>query len=74
MVKKGMPKYGIIDILRAILACNLANYQHFSIRPGLFDENHQIPYSLKISVQYHVKCEFYAQKNLQKSTEMPFSQ
>ena len=36
--QKRMPKYGIIDILRATLACNLVKYQHFSMRPGLFDK------------------------------------
>ena len=39
-VKSCIP--GIIDILRAILAYNSAKYQHFSIRPGLFDKYHQI--------------------------------
>ena len=37
MAKKRMPIYGIIDILRAILAYNLAKYQHFSMRPGYRD-------------------------------------
>ena len=35
MAKNCMPMYGIIDILRAILAHNLAEYQNFSMRPGL---------------------------------------
>ena len=35
MTKKSMPIYGIIDILRVILACNLAKCQYCSIRPGL---------------------------------------
>ena len=56
MAKKRMPIYGIINILRAILAYNLAKYQYFSMRLGLFDKYHQIPYSLRFSVQYHVKC------------------
>ena len=42
-----MPIYGIIDILMAILAHNLAKYQYFSMRPGLFDKYHQITYSLQ---------------------------
>ena len=29
-------KYGIIDILRAILANNFAKYQYFSTKPSLF--------------------------------------
>ena len=45
MAKKRMPIYGIIDILRAILAYNLAKYQNFSMRPGLFDKYYQITYS-----------------------------
>ena len=36
--QKRMPIYGIIDILRAILAHNLTKYQYFSIIPGLFDK------------------------------------
>ena len=47
MAKKRMPMYGIIEILKAILAPNLANYQHFSMRPGLFNKYNQITYSLK---------------------------
>ena len=47
MAKKRMPIYAIIDILRATLAHNLAKYQNFSMRPGLFDKYHQITYSLK---------------------------
>ena len=35
MVRKRMPKYGIIDILRAILAYILAKYQYFLMKPGL---------------------------------------
>ena len=42
--KKRMPKYGIIDILRGILAYNLAKYRNFSMRPGLFDKYYQITY------------------------------
>ena len=45
MAIKRMPIYGIIDILRAILAYNLAKYQNFSIIPGFFDKYHQITYS-----------------------------
>ena len=42
MAEKRMPKNEIIDILRAILAYkyNLAKYQYFSLRPGLFDKYH----------------------------------
>ena len=46
VAKKRMPIYGIIDIFRAILAPNVANYQHFSMRPGSFDKYHQITYKL----------------------------
>ena len=45
MAKKRMAIYGIIDILRDILAHNLAKYQNFSMRPGLFDKYPQITYS-----------------------------
>ena len=38
--QKSMPIYGIIDILRAILAHNTAKYQYFSMRPDLFDKFH----------------------------------
>ena len=42
MAKKRMPiYYGVIDILRAIFAHNLAKYQYFSMRPGLFDKYYQ---------------------------------
>ena len=47
MAKKRMPIYGTIGILRAILAHNLGNYQHFSMRPGLFDKYYQITYSMQ---------------------------
>ena len=40
--------YGIIDILRAILAHNLAEYQYFSMRPGLYNNYHQISYAMQI--------------------------
>ena len=66
--------YGIIDILRSMLAYNLNKYQYFLMRPIVFDKYHQITHSLQFSVQYHIKCRFYAQKNLQKSTKIPFSQ
>ena len=39
MAKRRMPIYGIIN--------NLAKYQHFSMRPGLFDKYHWITYSLQ---------------------------
>ena len=42
MAKKRMPIYGIIDTLRTILAYNLAKYQNFSMRLGLFDKYYQI--------------------------------
>ena len=45
MTKKRMPIYGIIYILRAILAHNLAKYQNFPMRPSLFDKYHQITHS-----------------------------
>ena len=67
MAKKRMPIYEIIDIVRSILAYYLAKYQYFSMRPGLFDNYHQITYSLQFSVQYHVKC-------VRLCTKMPFSQ
>ena len=38
MAKKRMPIYGIIDILRSILAYNLDKYQYFSMRPSVFDK------------------------------------
>ena len=44
-----MTKYGIIVILRDILAYNFAKYQYFKMRPGLFDCYQQIPYSAIIS-------------------------
>ena len=72
MAKKRMPIYGIIDILRAILAYNLAKYQYFSMRPGLFDKYHQITYSLQFLVQYHIKFAFYAQKPLKKAQKCHF--
>ena len=62
MANKRMPKYVIIDILRAILVYNLVKYQYFSMRPGLFDKYLKIAYSLQFSVPYHVKCVFYVQK------------
>ena len=68
-----MPVYGIIDILRAILAYYLAKYQYFSMRPGLFDKYHQITYSLQFSVQNQVNVDFTS-KNLQKRTKIPLSQ
>ena len=48
LAKKRMPIYGIIDILRAILAHNLAKYQNFSMRPGLFDKYYLITYSQQL--------------------------
>ena len=48
MAKKSMPIYGIIDILRAILAHSLAKYQKFSMRPSLFDKYNPITHSLKL--------------------------
>ena len=63
MAKKRMPKYGIIGILSAILAHNLVKYQYFSMKLSSFDKlYYQITYSLPFSVQYHVKCGFYAQE------------
>ena len=47
--------YGIIDILRAILAINLAKYQYFSMKPGLFDKYRQITHS----VQFEVQCIYF---------------
>ena len=46
--KKRIPKYGIIGILSAILAHNLAKYQLsiFATKPSSFDKNYQITYSL----------------------------
>ena len=74
MAKQHMPiLYGIIDILRDILAYNLAKYQYFSMRPSLFGKYHQIPYSLQFSIQYHVKCGFYAQKTFKKHSNAIFS-
>ena len=37
MAKKRMPIYGIIGILRAILAHNLVNYQYFLVKLSLFN-------------------------------------
>ena len=31
-------------------------WNNWPIRPGLFDEYHQITYSLQFSIQYHVQC------------------
>ena len=72
MAKKRMLIYGIIVILRFILAYNLAKYQNFSMRPGLFDNYHQITCSLQFSVQYHKKCGFYAQKTFRKIQKCHF--
>ena len=55
MAKKRIPKYGLIDILRAILAHNLAKYQYFSMRPGLFEKFHQIPYSMQFTFPYIIQ-------------------
>ena len=44
-----MPIYEIIDILKIILAHNLAEYQYFTMRPGLFDDYYQILWA-KISL------------------------
>ena len=48
-----MPKYGIVGILSANLAHNLAKYQYFAMKPSVYDKFYQVAYSLKISVQYH---------------------
>ena len=47
---KGLPKYGIIGILSAILAYYLAKYQCFSMRLTLFNNYYQITYSLRYLV------------------------
>ena len=62
MAEKRMPIYGIIGIFRDILAYNLAKYQYFLMRLGLFDKYQQITYSLQVSLQYHIKCGFYGKK------------
>ena len=72
MAKNRMPIYGKIDILKSILANNLAKYQNVSIRPSFFDNYHQITYSLQFSVQYHIKCGFYAQKTFRKAQKCHF--
>ena len=72
MAKKRMSIYGIIDILRAILAYNLVKYQYFSIRPGLFDKYHLITYSLQFEVQYQVELGFYVQKTFKKGPKFHF--
>ena len=48
MAKKRMPMYGIIGILRAILAHNLVNYQYFSMKPRLFNNYDHFTYSVQI--------------------------
>ena len=48
MAKKRMPIYGIIDILMAILAYNLAKYQYFS--------RDQV-YSIS-TIKLHILCNF----------------
>ena len=55
--KKRMPIYGIIDILRAIVANNLVKYQYFSMRPSLFDKNQQITHSLQTTL-----CQYQSQQ------------
>ena len=63
MAKKRMPIiYGIIHILRAILAHNLTKYQKNLLRLGLFGKYHQITYSPQFSVR--VKCGFNVQKTI----------
>ena len=55
IAKKRMLIYGIIDILRAILA----KYQYFFNETRFIRlKYYQITYSLQFSVQYHVKCGF----------------
>ena len=44
-----MSIYGIISILRTILAYNLVICQHLSMKPSLFDKYHYITYSLQVS-------------------------
>ena len=72
MAKKRMPKYGIIGILSATLAQNLAKYKYSSMKLSLSNKYYQITYSLKFSVQYHVKCGFYVQKIIRKTQKCHF--
>ena len=60
--------YGLIGILRAILANNLAKYQYFSMRSSLFDKYHQITYSrLQVSAENAVfMIDYKSDKNSQK--------
>ena len=49
MAKKRMAIYGIIGILRAILARNLVNYQYFSMKLSLLDYYHHFTYYVLVS-------------------------
>ena len=49
MAKKRMSIYGMIGILRGILAHNLVNYQYFSIKSSLLDNYHHFTYSVRVS-------------------------
>ena len=72
MAKKRMPILGITDMLRYILAYNLAKYQNFSMILKLFAHYYQITYSIQFSVQYHIKWGFYPKKTFKKAQKCHF--